>query len=194
MKDQYLLVNDQQAYEALLSSQEKALEYFFNLYYTSILYYARSITRNEPVSEDIAMESFSKLWKNRSSLKQPSQVKHFLYRVAHNSSIDFLRFQANSRKLRIDQAFCCPPSDSHLETIITTETYNSLYRLVSSLAPKARQVFLMFYFDNKSTKQIARELSISVNTVNEHKKRAMRFLRNNLAALNTFLLILSFFW
>lgn len=184
---------DQQAYKALLASDERALEYFFNLHYSALVYYARSISKNEMASEDIAIESFSKLWKGRDGLKQASQVKHFLYLVARNSSIDFLRAEKTQRKLAsIVPSYPSLTEDPHLETVITTEAYDKLFRLISLLAPKAKQVFLMFHLHNKSVKHIARELSVSVNTVKEHKKRAMRFLRENAVRLNV-LLLLSFF-
>jgi RNA polymerase sigma-70 factor (ECF subfamily) len=181
-----------EAFDALISGDEKALEYFFNLHYTSLVFYARSITKNELASEDIAIESFSKLWSRSSSLKHPPQVKHFLYLVARNACIDFLRSQNNLKKVQASiSSYSSLSQSSHIETIIASETYRNLYRLITFFPPKTRQVFCMFHFGQKSTKQIAAELSITINTVKEHKKRAIRFLRENSAQLNLVLLLLS---
>lgn len=178
------------AFVALLNSDERGLAYCFNQFYSPLFYFSHSITQNETASEDIISESFIKLWDNRNSLKQKSHVKHFLYLIVRNSSIDYLREKKKDQQRENTLIQLMPLSEKHiLEKLIEAETYNEMYRMYARLPKKCRMVFEMFYIQKKAVKEIANELSISVNTVKSQKQRALQLLKEYKAEQD-FLLIL----
>ena len=188
MPQKILQIED--AFIALQNGDEKGLSYYFNEYYSPLFYFSHSITGSEAASQDIVSDSFLKLWNSRSSLKQKSHVKHFLYYVVRNSSVSYLREKKKDRQRENTLIQLMPLSEKHiLEKLIEAETYNQLFSIYARLPKKCRTIFEMFYIEKKAVKEIAKELSISVNTVKSQKLRALQLLREYSAGQNLLFLL-----
>ena len=97
------------------------------------------------MSEKLA-ESFLKLWNNRSSLQQETHVKHFLFRVVRNDSINHLREKKKNRQRENTLLQLMPVSEEQiLEKWVETETYHQLFLAYENLPEKCRQVLEKFY-------------------------------------------------
>jgi RNA polymerase sigma factor (sigma-70 family) len=185
------------AYLALLAGDEKALEYFFNLYYSKMVYYSFSIVENWQTGEEIASESFLKLWNKKEKLTEWQMVYPLLYHIAHNTSVDWLRKEkamAKKKKQWIHHSL--PHEPAHLEKIIETNTYAALHRLLQLLPPKKALVMKMAILENKTNEEIAKELGLSVYTIRNQKAAAVQLLKKYSPTLNrllAFVLTLSFF-
>ena len=55
-----------------------------------------------------------------------------------------------------------------------------IFKSLSILPPKCRKVFTLFYLEGKTYEEIADELRVSINTVRNHKMRALSLLRGEL--------------
>ena len=172
------IYQEQEAFIAFLSGDEKGFDFFFNRYYSPLVLYAAKITRNYEVARDITSEAFIKIWKGRESFEEYAKIKFTLYRIVYNASIDYLRKQdAGQRAISHLTAYTNPVENSFVESLIETETYHNLYVMLDSLPERCRQVFRMFYFQDKAIREIAEELGISVNTVKSQKQRAIQLLK-----------------
>jgi RNA polymerase sigma-70 factor (family 1) len=172
------IYQEHEAFIAFLSGDERGFDYFFNRYYSPLVLYAAKITGNYEVARDITSEAFIKIWNTRESFAEYPKIRFTLYRIVYNASTDYLRKQnAGQRAISNLTAFTDPVENSFLESLIETETYNNLYVMLSSLPDRCRQVFQMFYFQDKAIKEIAEELGISVNTVKSQKQRAIQLLK-----------------
>ena len=56
----------------------------------------------------------------------------------------------------------------------------TLYASIEKLPPKRRDVFKKVFFDERKHADIAKEMNISVRTVETHLYKALKFLRENL--------------
>jgi len=178
------------AYIALKSGDEKGLSFYFNHFFIKLLYFSQSITGSETASQDIVSDSFFKLWNHRRSLKQQSHIKHYLYHVVRNSSINYLREKKKDRQRENTLIQIMPVSEKHiLEKLIEAETYNHFYNVYARLPKKCKLVFEMFYLEKKPVKEIAKILSISVNTVKSQKLRALQLLKQYSVEQNLLLLL-----
>jgi RNA polymerase sigma-70 factor (ECF subfamily) len=177
----------------LQKGEEKGLDFFFNRYYSAMVYYSLSITHDEDGAEDAVLEAFIKLWNVKETITECKKIKFLLYRIVRNTSINFLRTE-KSRRQRSENLYAYQDKyeDSPLEKMVETETYHKLYLLVSQLPPRCSQIFRMFYFQDKPIKEIARELNISVNTVKTQKQRAIQMLRDQQSLLQIFLVMVMF--
>ena len=182
------------AFAALHRGEERGLDFFFHMYYAPLVSFAAAIIQDEEVAREIVSEAFVKFWNNRQHLQAAGAVKSLLYRMVRNASIDYLRQQQRVKKMHQDVIQLQPLSDSAvLEKLVQAETYHYLYILVNSLPLRCRQVFQMFYLQDKALKEIAEELGISINTVKSQKQRAVQLLKENRSLLPTFLLFASSF-
>jgi RNA polymerase sigma-70 factor (ECF subfamily) len=189
------LYQEQEAFTALQNGIEKGLDFFFRHYYSPLIIFSRSITNNEAASQDIVSDAFTKLWKNRHDIEEWRKVKYLLYHIVRNASIDFLRKEKSQKQLsEIFKKHQSNFEGTILEKLIETETYNQLYTLLAILPPRSRQIFQMFYFQDKAIKEIARDLGISVNTVKTQKQRALQMLKKHRTSFTSFLFIFLLFF
>jgi len=168
-------------FQAFKSGEISGFNYFFKLYYKPLCYFAYSITKDEPVAEEIADDAFLKLWHRHHFFESENKIKAFLYKVARNASLSYLRncktqatFQSNFNYLTEKSEPCI---QSH---IIRAETINLIYQSLDLLPEKSLKVFKLFYLENKSYEEIVDELKLSVNSVRNHKMRALNLLKRKL--------------
>jgi len=187
-------LTEEQAFTALKAGDEKGLGFFFDRYYTPLIYFAQSILKEHSIAEEIAAEAFVKLWRVGETLFEARKVKFFLYQVVRNGCIDELRRRkAHAGQLKVISMRSPSQEESCLHALAETETHYRLYTLINKLPFKCRQVFEMFYFQDKAMKEIAEELGISVNTVKTHKQRALQILKDNSSSLYFLAIILLVF-
>jgi len=173
--------SEQEAAIALLEGDAKALEYFFELYLTPLTYFGYKLTDDEAAAEDIAAESFVKLWYNCENLLNTSSIKAYLYKTVRNASIDHLRKKQSEKNRQSLLVPLQPVSEETTTTrIIETETYHQLYLLLETLPPKTGRVFKMFYLEGKSYREISEELSVSINTIKKQRIKAVQLIKQKL--------------
>jgi RNA polymerase sigma factor (sigma-70 family) len=169
---------EEDAYIALIKGNEKGLDFFFNRYYSPLIFYSTSITRNNEVANEIAAEAFVKLWAKRETIEEWRKIRFLLYKIVHDLSVDFIREKEKTRKQATTLRVVRETAErSYIDVLIEVETHNQLYLLLQNLSPRSRQIFRMFYFQKKAIKEIATELNISVNTVKTQKLRAIQTLK-----------------
>lgn len=183
---------EKHAFAALQKGKEEGLNFFYSAYSLPLMFFSLSIINNQPASQEIVSDAFLKLWQNRETVEEWKKVKHLLYRIVRNASIDYLRNQKRQTKNLEDFKRNDSIEQSVLNKMIESETNHRLYQLLSTLPPRGRQIFQMFYFQEKSIKEIASELNISVNTVKTQKQRALQILRNNKSSFYVIIILLLF--
>lgn len=104
----------------------------------------------------------------------------FLYRIAGNLAIDYLRSNRLSASLTVDLDCCGElPSDepSPERYAIARQQLDCLRRAIDELPPRCREVFVRHKFDGLSQKELAGRYGVTVNAIEKHLIRALVFLR-----------------
>ena len=84
--------NDEQLIAEYLSSEkEEVFRALLNKYTKPVYNFIRQMVRNPTEAEDITQEVFIKVWKNLKKYKLGQNFKTWLFIIAKNSTIDFLR-------------------------------------------------------------------------------------------------------
>ena len=154
-------------------------------------YYARSYrfvmlyVRDEPIAEDIVVDSLVKLWetmKNQTVDSPPA----LLLTILKNKSLDYLKahvreqevydsmqtWQQQELQIRISNLDACNP-----EYVFSKEIQLLVHETLEKLPFQTRRAFEMSRMENKSIKEIAAILEISVKGVDYHIAKALRVLR-----------------
>ena len=128
-------------------------------------------------------DSFLALWENRKSLFRVSNVEAYLYTIARNKTISYLRKLAHTEKIDPEaiDAFLCTETTPEDE-LISKEVAERLNAAVNSLPAKCKTAFQLVREDKMKYKDVARILNISVKTVETHIATAVRKLRESLSS------------
>jgi RNA polymerase sigma-70 factor (ECF subfamily) len=143
---------------------------------------------------EILQEVYLCAWQNLSKFEGRSQVSSWLYRIAANACLMFLRRRkrllevALEDEARIDRpdatAYCGIVRGSSLrgpdQLVESQELRRSLQEALDTLPPHLRQTFFLRYIDGLSDGESARVLGTTVSTVKTRLYRARITLRANL--------------
>jgi RNA polymerase sigma-70 factor (family 1) len=165
------------------AGDEKAFKDLFARYYEQLYHYIFGFIKSKQVAEELVMDVFLKIWLGRDLITQIEKFDAFLFRVAHNKSIDFLRSVARDPKFKDllwenIQLTNNVQSDS---SILIQEYEAKLHEAVSLLSPQRKKVYQMSREQDMTHDQIAAQLNLSKHTINNHIVEAQRFIRTYLS-------------
>ena len=173
----------------LQSDDPQALDFVYHQYHKPIFYLVNRMVDNTSQAEDITQETFIKFWNIRKNFQTPENIRAFLYIAASNACRDYLREKKRKEKdHRIIQIIS--RKEMNIENaIIKADLLRQVYQCADNLPDKQQKVFKMLYVENRTYKEIEKELDMSPTTVRMHKSLALKNLRNMFGA-NSFLTLL----
>ncbi|MEO9021461.1 MAG: sigma-70 family RNA polymerase sigma factor [Ginsengibacter sp.] len=181
------MYNDPHTEKELLAQiaegDEKAFRVLFGGYYEQLFNYVFSFLKSRQITEELVMDVFLKIWLGRDIIPRIEKFDAFLFRVAHNKSIDFLRSVARDPKfqdLLWDQIQFTNGVQAD-SSIIIREYEIKLREAVSLLSPQRKKVYQLSREQDMTHDQIAAQLNLSKNTINNHIVEAQRFIRTYLS-------------
>lgn len=167
---------------------KQIFEELFIRYFASLTSFVYSYVRNEEAAKDIVHDIFLIFWNNRHRLDLSYSPKSYLYKLAQNDALKYLRHR---RVVEVNE-----PEISRLFESVSNEVTEHETRIarieekLKQLPGKQREVLLKCVVEEKKYKDVAEECGISLNTVKTHMNRALRFLKDELKDN----LILLFMW
>ncbi len=183
---------EEKKFVSFWKGEERGFDFFFNEYYACLSFFAFKILRDDAEAQDVVSDSFVKLWERREMIVKTGSIKSYLYTTVKNACVDILRRRERSLKLENEiSALSNEWEQTVLQKLIEAEVLRHLVAARAKLPTKAKRVFEMFYFENKSYQQIADELSISIHTVKNQKIRAVKQLRKQFPYIVLFLYLLE---
>jgi RNA polymerase sigma-70 factor (ECF subfamily) len=84
-------VQDKRLLQLIAAGNEPAFKTLFEKYRGKLYTYLKGITKSSEASEEIVMDVFLKIWIGRKTVTDIQHLDQFLFRIAHNKAIDFLR-------------------------------------------------------------------------------------------------------
>jgi RNA polymerase sigma-70 factor (family 1) len=162
----------------------KAFEKVFTEYYPSMVYYAKSFLREKDAARDIAQDALTKLWENRCDMKNPENIKAFLYVTTRNACLNYLRHekvvQNTMNKLPgyFETTTAGIEDISLLKTeVVSVEVLQLITEVLAKMPEKYRHIITLLYFENKSLQEVSSLLKLPYQTVSTHKIRALKLLK-----------------
>ena len=159
----------------------KGCELLFLRYHQALCSHAVRYVYSKETAEDIVSEVFCKFWKTKAYENITSSYRYYLFRSVRNEAYNHLRLEF--QKLEdIDSALINEEAFSQRPDQIMQfeEVLHKVEDLVELLPPQCRKVFLMNRFEGKKYQDIARELGLSIKTVEVHMGKALGMVRKGL--------------
>jgi RNA polymerase sigma-70 factor (family 1) len=170
---------DKELLTQIAAGNETAFRTLFDRYNQRLFNYVSTIIKSHHVAEELVMDVFLKIWLGKDILFQIENFDAFLFRVAHNKSIDFLRSVAKDPKFQnlLFNEIDLSAIDQADSSLLTREYESKLREAISILSPQRKKVYQLSREMDMTHDQIAAHLKLSKNTVNNHIAEAKRFIR-----------------
>jgi len=132
-------------------------------------------------AEDLAQEVFLQLHRSLDAVESGAHLHFWLRKVTINRAIDGLRREPRYEAVPLEQG------DSLVDDAFDGDPLlqRRLRELIGQLPPAPRAVILLRYQEDLDPTEIARTLSMSINTVKSHLSRSLASLRTRLGEPGT---------
>ncbi|EIM76017.1 ECF subfamily RNA polymerase sigma-24 subunit [Nitritalea halalkaliphila LW7] len=173
--DQAVSGKDQQAYATLMKRYKKA-----------VFFMVLKMIRDADDAEDLTMEAFAKAFKNLHKFKKDYTFSTWLFRIATNNTIDFIRKKklktmslnttlsddgGNSVTIDVED-----DDNNPQDEFIRSQRIEMVRIFVDKLPAKYRKLVKLRYFDELSYEEIAVELEKPLGTVKAQLHRSRELL------------------
>ena len=155
-------------------------ELLFRQYYQPLSQFIYRFVQDQNVAEDIIQDIFLHVWKKRKNLKSHHNIKSYLFTVAKNKSLKYLRHVKIKDRYKINHIQPDIEENSTDNICNYNELQQEIERSIQDLPLKCRIIFCMNRFDNLTYLEIAEIQGISIKTVETHMSRALKFLQKRL--------------
>jgi len=175
---EFYSLNMTETIKALSEGNHLVVEQIFDSMYEPLCRYAYSIIRDLDEAEDVVQRTFCKLWDQRESLNIQSSMNSYLYRMVHNDCMNAIHQQKSHQEHNLNYLSTQNDlDDSVSEHIAVSELQLAIELALAGLPPQCKRVFEMSRLEQLSYSEIAKQLNISTNTVENHISKALKLLR-----------------
>jgi len=173
---------DESLVKRFANGDMKAFDSIYSTFNQKMQKFIFTILKTEPDTEDIVQEVFVKVWENREKLKNYSSFNSYLFSIAYNTTISLLRTRVKENKYveYIKSVQIEVDEPDFVERFNSEEMNEKLNLIIEKMPPRQREVFKMKYFQHCSYKEIAENMGISINTVENQVVKSHKFLKANL--------------
>jgi RNA polymerase sigma factor (sigma-70 family) len=123
-------------------------------------------------------ETFLRLWVNRTELVNVNEPASWIFRIAANVSITWLRKQSNRQRI-LEAVAVVEDSGANLivETLETKELSLVINKAVEALPERRQEIYRLSREQGLNHQQIAEKLKLSTNTVANQIGISLKFIR-----------------
>ena len=171
--------------KALDQNDQKAYAELMSLYRDSIYIMLMKIVKNSDDAEDLTLETFGKAFRYLDKYTPQYAFSTWLFRIAVNNSIDYIRHKNNSPQCIEEDLSSTPmliarsPSTTTPtpeQEVMDKQRVRMLQLAVEQLPEKYRKVVELRYYQELSYDEIAQELGLSLSNVKIQLMRAKNML------------------
>jgi len=169
---------DRDLIEALQGDESRsAFRQIFDRYQNKLLLYTMTIVKSEGVAKDLVQEAFVRLWMNRETIDRDGSLGGYLYTIARNLSLNYLKHVTHDRNLknRLWQMMQGTEDRFDLdEESDDDKRHRLIQQAIRQMPPRRQLIFRLSREEGYTHVEIADKLNISKNTVKNHVVAALK--------------------
>jgi RNA polymerase sigma-70 factor (ECF subfamily) len=169
---------------------EKAFECLYKRYVVYLTNIATKKTTSIDIAKDCVQEVFLSVYHRKDELQTTTSLKSYLYTALQHKIYN--HYQKVLTRIKYEQAASVNlkiVGNNLNEEFESKDLEKQIQEKILSLPPQCRKVFLLSREEQLPYKEIAKQLNISVNTVDQHIQKALRILKNTVGRMTHL-----FFW
>lgn len=178
--------NDKELLEKFLD--ENTRHYAFNLlvnqYQQKIYWHIRRILLDHEDTNDVIQNVFIKVWKNLENFRQDSLLYTWLYRIATNEALTFLKQKKRRALVSFSDVEYEMADSLSSDPLFTGDKIQlKLQQAIIKLPPQQRLVFNMKYFDAMKYEEISEILGVTVGALKATYHHAVKKISKYVTAI-----------
>ena len=147
-------------------SRNLAFNQLVRKYQQKVYWHIRKMVIDHDDADDLTQEVFIKVWKHLENFRQDSQLYTWLYRIATNECLNFLKSKKRKFFLPINDVSAeLSAKIDQTDNISGDEIQLKLQKALLKLPDKQRLVFNMKYYDDLKYEEISEILGTSVGAL-----------------------------
>lgn len=156
-------------------TKHEAFRELLSMYQQRLYMHIRTLVLNHDDTDDVLQETLIKIYQNIDTFKGNSQLFSWMYRIATNQALDFLK--QKSRKLNIQEGEL---NDYLIEQLEADSLFDGdeaellLQKAIATLPQKQQLVFKMKYYEDLDYQSISEILQTSVGALKASYHHAVK--------------------
>jgi len=140
-----------------------------------------ALAKSHYAAEELTQEIFIKIWQNREALNGVKNLDGYIYTIARNYALNYLRKAASDMRLANYLMKVAVIGCNDTESALQVSEYKKLiHTAVSKLSPQRRLVYELSKNNDLSYDDIASQLNLSKHTVKNHLLSALASIKGYL--------------
>jgi len=175
------VLTEQELLQQAAAGNRNAFAQLYTGWIDPVYDYIFLFTRSSETTEDLVQEIFVKVWEHRERLAALQSFKAYLFRIAKNDLIDYVRHQQVKHKVlqNMERHAAVAHTDTE-QQVVYADYYNMAREAIDRLPEKRKLIFRLSTEEGLSHDEIASRLDISKSVVKKQLYAAFDFVRQYL--------------
>ena len=161
-------LTDQHYIDKILQGETNAFAVLVDRYKDMIFTLALKMVKNREEAEEVAQDTFIKIFNSLIKFKGDSKFSTWIYKIAYNTCLD--RLKKNKKEdlnISIDEfsAHLIKTMDNALSVLEEKERKQTIQNCLNLLSSEENFLLTLFYFENQNLEEIGKIMSITANNV-----------------------------
>lgn len=180
--------NDEKLVEDYLGGDKDAYTEIVTRYLKPIYNFIYRLIGNEKEAEDISQIVFLKAWKNIKKFDTDKSFKTWIFSIAKNASIDYLRKRKDIPMSSFENDAGDNPIADNLvseergadKVFAQSQDKKQIEIMMRGLSVEQKEVIILKYVNEMSLSETAEIMNMSKDTVKSHHRRALLKMRESI--------------
>ena len=160
---------------------EKAFRALYDAYFSHLSTFIFKLCKSTEATEEIIQDVFVKLWIRRHSLSQMDSPEAYIFSMARNKTIDYLRrLVRDTHFMELLAGQLLTNSNDAEEQLNAKELRDLIEGALSGLSEQKKKIFHLSKEEGLSHDQIAEVMHLSKSTVKNHLSETLRHIKGHL--------------
>lgn len=188
---------DYLAVKNLKQGDVNAFDELYNKYSQRLYNFSVKYLKSAEEAEEVVQEVFLYIWEKKEGLKPDSSFNSYIFTIAYNIIKKYFIKKAQTNAFKDDLIYSLLKQENNLDKIIDYKfLLEKVESIIDALPPRRKEIFVKRNYDGLSVRQIAEELDISPNTVENQLASARKQIQyelkdEKLAGMIFFVLFIS---
>jgi RNA polymerase sigma factor (sigma-70 family) len=160
--------------EEVKQGKVEKLAVLFEKYHVQLFNFFLRLTGNRGASEDLVQDVFLRLLKYRTTYRGQSKFTVWMYQIARNAHIDYLRKSKGELSLDDQWDEVVETEPTPLDRLERGQDIQLIQEALARLPLKRREVLVLSRYQDMKYKDIAELFGCQIGTVKAHVHRAIK--------------------